>query len=87
MLSEPARAEGMAWNAYVAFEEDCDMLITLWELPCVREYFKQSDMGPTYESLSYWHPDYLRAVGIPPNPEIVARRKAFDAKYASEAVA
>ena len=81
LLTRAAISEGEHFGDYLAFEEDCDAAIVLYELPQTREGFSHVSDAELLESLSYWHIPYLVARGIMPNPEQVAKRKEFDAKY------
>jgi hypothetical protein len=66
-LSPAAIAEGAPFGQYLAFEEDCDASIILYELPQTRGDFTFGPEGAEADllmSLSRWHPAYLAARGI-----------------------
>jgi hypothetical protein len=81
-LSEEARKEGFRWqgDSYLAYEEDCDYAIALFELPELwAEFFKDSEepvrkdvKGFLWRHLSMWHADYLQARGIEPEAQAYA---------------
>ena len=83
LLTPAAIAAGQSFGDYLAFEEDCDAAIVLFELPQTREGFSNVSDTDLLESLSYWHIPYLTARGITPKPEQVKARQDFDAKYAA----
>ena len=68
-LSPAAIAEGSPFGQCLAFEEDCDAAIVLYELPASREGFSNVTDADLLESLSRWHPKYLAARGITPTAE------------------
>ena len=73
-LSEAARKRGMSFGAYLAYEEDCDAAIVLYEHP---ELFPLLGMGGYDEllaSLTYWQESYLRERGIEPDAETLHRK-------------
>jgi hypothetical protein len=63
-LSPAAIAEGEPFGQYLAYEEDCDATIILYELPVTREGFSHVTDADLVDSLSRWHPQYLAARGI-----------------------
>src|ERR1700758_1777363 len=63
-LTAAAIAEGALFGQYLAFEEDCDAAIILFELPQTREGFSNVTEEDLLLSLSRWHPRYLAARGI-----------------------
>jgi hypothetical protein len=63
-LTPAAVAEGQPFGQYLAYEEDCDAAIVLYELPQTREGFSDVTDADLVESLSRWHPKYLAARGI-----------------------
>jgi hypothetical protein len=81
LLTQAAIAQGKRFSDYLAFEEDCDAAIILYELPQTREGFSHVFDSELLESLSYWHIPYLVARGITPNPAQVAKR---DARYGTK---
>jgi hypothetical protein len=70
-LTPAAIAEGEPCGQYLAFEEDCDAAIILFELPVTREGFSHVSDAELIESLSRWHPRYLAARSIVPTAEPV----------------
>lgn len=70
-LTAAAIAEGAPFGQYLAFEEDCDAAIILYELPATREGFSNVTKEDLLLSLSRWHPEYLAVRGI------VATAEAF----------
>lgn len=83
LLSQAAVAVGQVCGDYLAFEEDCDAAIILYELPQTREGFSHVSDAELWDSLSYWHSAYLISRGIAPNPDRVKARQEFDAKYSA----
>jgi hypothetical protein len=83
LLSPAAVGCGEQFGSYLAYEEDCDAAIVLYELPQTREGFSHVTDAELLESLSYWRIPYLEARGITPNPEQVARRKQFEMEFAA----
>jgi Domain of unknown function (DUF7007) len=83
LLSPAAIAHGDPYGEYLAYEEDCDAAIILYELSQTREGFSNVSDAELIESLSYWHIPYLTERGITPNPAQVKARAEFDAKYAT----
>jgi hypothetical protein len=81
LLTPAATACGNKFGNYLAYEEDCDAAIILYELPRTRESFSNTSDAELVKSLTYWHLPYLIARGITPNPEAIQHRKDFDAKY------
>ena len=63
-LTPAAVAEGKPFGQYIAYEEDCDAAIILYELPATREGFSNVTDSDLLLSLSRWHPEYLKARGI-----------------------
>jgi len=63
-LSPAAQAEGESFGQYLAFEEDCDATIILFELPQTWEGFNNINPTDLLDSLCRWHPRYLAARGI-----------------------
>jgi hypothetical protein len=63
-LTAAAIAEGEPFGQYLAFEEDCDAAVVLFELPATREGFSSVTDDDLLLSLSRWHPKYLAARGI-----------------------
>ena len=61
------------------YEEDCDWMIAAWELPELWPQMFRYIEGVAdpkaylFEGLSYWHPGYLRAVGVEPDAAALAR--------------
>jgi hypothetical protein len=68
-LTAAAIAEGQAFGQYLAYEEDCDAAIVLYELPATREGFSHVIESDLLDSLSRWHPAYLAARNIPATAE------------------
>jgi hypothetical protein len=68
-LSAAAIAEGQPFGQYLAYEEDCDAAIVLYELPATREGFSNVTDEDLLLSLSRWHPAYLAARNIPATAE------------------
>jgi hypothetical protein len=68
-LTPAAIAEGQPFGQYLAFEEDCDAAIVLYELPATREGFSNVTDEDLFLSLSRWHPAYLTARNIPATAE------------------
>lgn len=69
---------------WLCYEEDCDWAIVAWELPrywdrvfaeSSQKYRDNPEVQRAYllQSLSRWHPDYLIAKGVEPDPEGLAR--------------
>jgi hypothetical protein len=81
ILTPAAIAQGKQFADYLAYEEDCDAAIILYELPQTREGFSHVSDAELIESLTYWHLPYITARGISPNPDALQRRKEFDARY------
>jgi hypothetical protein len=69
LLSAAAIAEGELCCGYLAFEEDCDAAIVLYELPETREGFSNTSDAELIASLSAWNLPYLRARGIEPDAQ------------------
>lgn len=70
-FSPAAVKRGKQWGAYLAFEEDCDATIILFETRAFDDqlgYTKNYDTE-RLQSLSRWHADYLIERGIEPDPE------------------
>lgn len=75
LLTPQAISKGLKYLNCVCFEEDCDIVIPIFELPQIwvsiyenvgdLEERKQKLLG----SLSCWNADYLIARGIEPLPE------------------
>ena len=70
-LTPAAIAEGEPFGQYIAYEEDCDAAIVLYELPATREGFSHVSDAELIERLSRWHPKYLAARGISATAEPV----------------
>lgn len=67
-LSTAAVSRGMKWGSYLAFEEDSDATIILFETRAFDDqlgYTKNHDQQ-RLESLSRWHADYLLERNITP---------------------
>lgn len=76
-LSAAARKQGDAYGGYLAYEEDSQWMIPMFELRHLWPlYFRNS--GPNYDtpekiydylwkSLSYWGADYLLEIGVAPS--------------------
>lgn len=65
---------GRVWGNYLAFEEDCDATIILFETRAFDDalgYTRNYDVE-RLQSLSRWHADYLIERGITPDPEGLA---------------
>lgn len=82
-LSAAAQAAGENFGSYLAYEEDIDAAIILFELPQTRITFTHSTTEELFDSLSYWRPAYLEARGLAPNPERFKARQESDARYYS----
>lgn len=67
-FSEAAIKRGDLWNGYLAYEEDCAILIALYELPQLKQHFVSTDEG-MFKSLSRYYADYLIEKGVEPEPE------------------
>lgn len=73
-LTKAAIRRGLEWNGYIAFEEDVDADIILFELKeartevfgVVRDYDREDAV---FKRLSRWHPDYLVELKYEPDPE------------------
>jgi len=68
-LTPAAQAVGQSFGQYLAYEEDCDAAVILYELPKTREGFSNVLDAELIESLSRWHPEYLAARGLAPTAE------------------
>jgi hypothetical protein len=70
-LSTAAVARAAKYSNYYFFEEDCDALIVLFELPqALRiKYPGVPTKDSLVKSLSIWHADYLIEVGTTPDAE------------------
>lgn len=64
ILSAAAQKRGEVYGGYLCYEEDCDCLMPLLELPELRGS-NTTDEG-LIKSLSLWHPEYLIERGIEP---------------------
>ena len=60
-LSQAAQDAGDPFGSYLAYEEDCDAAIVLYELPFTREGFSNVSDQELLDSLSYWETPYLLA--------------------------
>lgn len=70
-LSPAAVKRGKEWGAYLAFEEDCDAMIILFETRAFDDalgYTKNHDVE-RLKGLSHWHADYLLERGIEPDAD------------------
>lgn len=65
-LSISARNLALKYQNYYCFEEDCDALIVMYEIPVTRG---DAFFGDIVKGLSRWHPDFLIGHGTSPDPE------------------
>lgn len=74
-LSIAAQKQGMEWNGYYAYEEDCLANIIFLEVPEARKLLNDPNLPSSkfVEALSYYNADYLIAVNIEPEPLAYAR--------------
>lgn len=63
-LSGSALAEGMEYDEFVCYEEDCAVLIPINEIPEVRDAFRIEDKADFEGQLKYWYPDYYKCEGV-----------------------
>lgn len=63
-LSDSAIKNAMLFDDYLCYEEDCDVLIPINELPEVREAFNITNKSDFEEQLKYWHPNYYKQEGM-----------------------
>lgn len=76
-LSEAARRRGLPCGEYLAYEEDIDCLMPVFELPdtwpklfeAAEETIKKDAYLHLFKQLSYCKADYLLERGIEPEPE------------------
>lgn len=70
ILSQAAILEGRICGQYLAYEEDCDAEVILWEVKKARDLTPSHSEEQIRRSLSAWHVPYLVAVNvIPLEPE------------------
>jgi hypothetical protein len=83
-LCKEARALAYRYYKWYCYEEDCDWAIVAWELPqhwdrvfaqSSEKYRDNPRVQRAYllQTLSRWHPNYLIAKGVVPDPEGLAR--------------
>lgn len=67
-LSEACIQRGTLYSGYLCYEEDCDMVIPLFEVrDCWEKLWPGKEMEQSFlSSLSNWNSDYLLEVGIEP---------------------
>lgn len=69
-LSTAAIENGLEWNGYLCYEEDCLASIIFLELPQSRKILSLSvTESDLIRSLSFFNADYLLKRGITPDPE------------------
>jgi hypothetical protein len=70
-LTEQARKHGAVFGSYLAFEEDCDAAIVLYEHPELFDVLglKNDPEYTPWHSLSFWNAGYLIERGIDPEPK------------------
>jgi len=76
-LSPSALKRGIKWGKYYGYEEDCDMMIVLFEIAKAREAFSKNGLEDReiFLSLSRWNPDYLLERGVQPDESAYAKWK------------
>lgn len=69
-FSPAAVKRGKQWGSYLAYEEDCDATIIMYETRAFDDLLGYTRNHDTerLESLSRWHADYLIERGITPDP-------------------
>jgi len=73
-LSCAARSRGMAWQGYLAYEEDVAINIIFIEVPeAMAVLYCSATHEEIVKSLSLWIPEYLVERGITPDTEAYAR--------------
>jgi hypothetical protein len=75
-FSPEAIVRGKAYGGYLAYEEDCDASIVLWEaydtflsLPVTEWTINVPTKESLIKSLSHWHADFLIARGVEPDAD------------------
>lgn len=86
-LSEVAIKKALIYNNYLAYEEDCDMSIIIFELP---QYFTKENetieeiAEEAKRSVSAWNADYLIERGIEPTEAEYKYYQEMQKRYSSK---